>query len=78
MQELMTQANAANTFFSTKDAAVFATEYIRKNVTSSNISYLIQYGKVKKYERDGATVIKMSDLISYYESFNGKRFKKVS
>lgn len=56
-----------------KDAALFATEVTKKNVTTSNISYLIQYGKVKKYSEYGMTMINKSDLVSYYESFNGKR-----
>ena len=56
-----------------KDAALFASKFASKNVTTSNISYLIQYGKVKKYTENGITMINKSDLISYYESFNGKR-----
>ena len=60
-------------YISVKEASLFATAYTNKNVTSSNISYLIQYGKVKRYEYEGMTMIKTADLISYYESFNGKR-----
>lgn len=58
---------------SIKNASLFASEYIGRNVTTANISYLVQYGKVKKYAENGITVIKKSDLISYYDSFNGKR-----
>lgn len=56
-----------------KEAALFATEFTGKNVTSSNIMYLIQYGKVKKYEENGSTMIRKIDLVSYYESINGKK-----
>ena len=33
---------------SIKEASLWATEYLDKNVTTSNISYLIQYGRIKK------------------------------
>ena len=56
-----------------KEASLFATKYIGKNVTMANILYLVQYGKVKKYGENGSTLICKSDLVSYYESANGKR-----
>lgn len=65
--------NDTDVLLSIKDASIFATEYTGKNVTSSNILYLVQYGKVKKYGENGLTKIRQDDLISYYESFNGKR-----
>jgi len=34
---------------SIKEASEWASEHLNKNVTASNISYLIQYGKIKKY-----------------------------
>lgn len=60
-------------FFQIKDAAIWATNFLGKDVTPSNISYLIQYGKVKKYDHNGITQILKSDLESYYQSFHGKR-----
>ena len=33
---------------SIKEASLWATEYLDKNVTTSNISYLIQYGRIRK------------------------------
>ncbi|WP_262510626.1 hypothetical protein [Capnocytophaga ochracea] len=38
-----------NQYFTLQQASLWATEYMGKNVTSSNISYLVQYGKVKKF-----------------------------
>lgn len=58
---------------SIKEASKWASNYLNKQVTSSNISYLIQYGKVKKYAESGATAVKKHDLIAYYQSFNGSR-----
>ncbi len=56
-----------------KEASKWASEHLKKNVTTSNISYLIQYGKVKKYGDNGTTAVNKYDLIKYYKSFNGQR-----
>lgn len=56
-----------------KEASKWATEYLGKNVTTSNISYLIQYGRVKKIGNNGTTRVSKRELISYYKSFNGRR-----
>lgn len=62
-----------NNLITIKEASLFATEFTGRNVTTSNIMYLIQYGKVKKYIENGSTMISKADLMSYYESANGKR-----
>lgn len=56
-----------------KEASHWASEYLSKNVTISNISYLIQYGRIKKYGNNGTISVKKEDLIKYYKSYNGKR-----
>ncbi len=58
---------------SLKEASKWASGHLRKNVTTSNISYLIQYGKVKKYGDNGTTAVNKYELISYYKSYNGQR-----
>ena len=58
---------------SIKEASKWASEHLKKNVTTSNISYLIQYGKVKKYGNNGTSSVSKYDLISYYKSYNGER-----
>ena len=66
----------STTFVSQKDlvnireASQWATEFLCREVTLSNISYLIQYGKVRKY---GGNFIKIDDLKKYYSSFHRKR-----
>jgi len=59
--------------FTIKQASEWASEYLQKNVTTSNISYLIQYGKVKKIGDNGNACIKKADLENYYNSFLGRR-----
>jgi DNA modification methylase len=56
-----------------KEASEFATKYLGKNVTTSNISYLIQYGRIKKIGENGSTQVLKEDLINYYKSYNGQR-----
>ena len=51
-----------------KEASVWATEFLGKSVTPSNISYLINYGRVSKVGSNGGTLIAKQDLIDYYET----------
>jgi hypothetical protein len=61
------------TLVSIHDASKWASKHLQKEVSLSNISYLIQYGKVKKYGENGTTLVDLDDLQKYYESYNGKR-----
>lgn len=54
-------------------AAEWASDFLKKEVSSSNISYLIQYGKVHKHRDNGATFVNLDDLRKYYRSYNGWR-----
>ena len=62
-----------NQYFTLQQASLWATEYMGKNVTSSNISYLVQYGKVKKFESNGITQIAKEELKAYYDTLSGNR-----
>mgnify|MGYP001558473252 CR=1 FL=1 len=55
------------------EASKWATEYLNKEVSPTNISYLVQYGRVKKLGENGSTLVDLGDLKKYYESYNGKR-----
>lgn len=56
-----------------KNASEWATLFTGKKVTPSNISYLIQYGRIKKIGENGNIYVAKQDLIEYYNSLNGKR-----
>ena len=56
MQDLMT----------IKEASIWASKYIGKNVTPSNISYLIQYGRIPKNANNGNAFVDRHDLKEYY------------
>jgi len=56
-----------------KEASIWASELLGKNITPSNISYLIQYGRIKKHGNNGNTLISKYELQKYYNSYNGYR-----
>ena len=58
---------------SIKEASEWASNYLRKQVTTSNIAYLIQYGRIKKIGKNDITQVSKQELINYYKSYNGKR-----
>ncbi|ATA93278.1 restriction endonuclease subunit M [Capnocytophaga canimorsus] len=57
-----------NLLFSISQASQWATEYTGKKVTSSNISYLVQYGVIKRFEVNGITQIDKNELEVYYNN----------
>ncbi len=56
-----------------KEASEWASNHLKRNISESNISYLIQYGKVRKYNGGNATLIDLYDLKKYYQSYHGKK-----
>lgn len=54
-------------------ASTWATERLGRAVTPSNISYLVQYGRIPKVENGGALLVKITDLEKYYFSWERKR-----
>jgi hypothetical protein len=52
------------------EASKWASDYLGKKVTPSNISYLIQYGRVKKIGNNGQTQVSKQELSEYYRSHN--------
>lgn len=52
-----------------KEASAWATEFLDKSVTPSNIAYLINYGRVKKRGENGNIFVAKEDLIDYYKKY---------
>ena len=55
------------------EASKWASALLNKEVLSTNILYLVQYGKVKKHGENGSTMVDLNDLKKYYDSYNGSR-----
>ncbi len=60
-------------FLTLKEASEWASLHLKKKVTTSNISYLVNYGRIHKYSDNGDTFVSKKELIEYYNSFNGQR-----
>lgn len=60
-------------FFTIKEASKWASNFLNKPVTTSNISYLINYGKIKKYSNDNVVIINKAELENYYNSYHKTR-----
>ncbi len=55
--------------FSISEASKWATGYIGKNVTASNIAYLVQYGLIRKIGEGGSVRVLQSELVDYYRKY---------
>jgi len=60
-------------YLTIKQASDWATKYLGKEVTTSNISYLIQYGRISKIGHNGSTQVLKEELEKYYASINKSR-----
>ncbi|MCL2328777.1 MAG: site-specific DNA-methyltransferase [Bacteroidetes bacterium] len=52
--------------FSIPEASKWASSYTGKNVTTSNIAYLVQYGLIQKIGENGSTQVVQEELQTYY------------
>src|SRR3989339_222300 len=61
---------------SINQACDFVRTFFSRNVTPSNISYLVQYGRVRKFGNNGSTQVVKKDLMDYYNSTNVRSREK--
>lgn len=57
-------------YLSIKQASKWATQKLGKKVTSSNIAYLVQYGRIKKYGENGQCYVLKEELAEYYHNIS--------
>ena len=58
----------AKQFLTLKEASFWAKSFLKRDISESNISYLIQYGKIKKYNKFNSLYVSVDDLKKYYQS----------
>jgi len=65
--------------FNLREASKWASQYLDRQVTVSNISYLIQYGRIKKYGNNGNPLVDIDELKNYYDSLSmkGNEWRKI-
>ncbi|PKP59850.1 restriction endonuclease subunit M [Candidatus Atribacteria bacterium HGW-Atribacteria-1] len=57
-----------NQLLTINEATKWAAKFLNKQVSTSNISYLIQYGRIRKFCKNGEVLIDVADLENYYKS----------
>ncbi len=63
----------AKNLLTIQEASHWASDFLKRDVSESNISYLVQYGKVKKHNGGKFIFVDVNDLKNYYESYHGAR-----
>lgn len=66
MEQKKTFLTANKDLISIKDASKWASNYLNHNVTKANISYLLQYGRINKYIKNGTKLLSINELKQYY------------
>ncbi len=61
------------TLLTIKEASQWASDFLQREISESNISYLVQYGKVRKYNGGNSILVDVRDLKNYYQSYRGWR-----
>ncbi|MDD5693445.1 MAG: DNA methyltransferase [Patescibacteria group bacterium] len=56
-------------YLTIKNASNWASSLFNKDITTSNISYLVQYGKIGRHIKDGVVCVSTSELHNYYNFF---------
>lgn len=57
-----------NELMNLKEASEWVRNQFKRNVTQSSISYLVQYGQIRKINGNGETKVFKKDLFEYYSS----------
>ncbi len=73
MGQLSLFKNEEKSIVTLKEACEWASEYLNRKVTISNMSYLVQYGRVKKLGNNGNPLISISELKDYYDNYDKEK-----
>ena len=50
------------------EASEWASKHLTREVSPTNISYLLQYGRIRKHIKNGSALVDLHDLEKYYQS----------
>lgn len=59
-----------------KEASEWASQFTGKNISVSNISYLLQYGRIRKFSNNSRVLIDLSELKEYFENNSFEHISK--
>ncbi|MEL3903677.1 MAG: DNA methyltransferase [Treponemataceae bacterium] len=72
MQDARISEQQHDDFITIAEAGHWATVFLGKQVSASNISYLIQYGRINKFINNGIVTVSKSELLNYYKAYSKK------
>ncbi len=73
MEQLSLFATGNEKYLTLKEASIWASQYLKQKVTISNISYLLQYGRIKKHAYNGKTFVDIDELKTYYDDYDKEK-----
>ncbi|MCD6440751.1 MAG: site-specific DNA-methyltransferase, partial [Candidatus Marinimicrobia bacterium] len=73
MEQLILPDTDDGKLLSVIDASKWASKYLKRKVTVSNISYLVQYGRIRKHGSNGNPLVNINELKNYYDSNNAEK-----
>jgi len=76
MDQLSFLPEGEKKFINLREASNWASQYLNRKITISNISYLLQYGRIKKHGSNGSPLINIEELKAYYDSYDKERLWK--
>ena len=56
-----------------KDASKWISSELKRDITPSNISYLVNYGRINKHGANSDTFVSKKEVREYYNSYYGNR-----
>jgi hypothetical protein len=69
----MNDIQQAKQLLTIREASRWASDFLERDISESNISYLVQYGKVKKHNGGNSIFVDLNDLKGYYDSYRTQR-----
>ncbi|MCX8506394.1 MAG: site-specific DNA-methyltransferase, partial [Alphaproteobacteria bacterium] len=58
---------------SIREASKWASDLLKRDISESNITYLIQYGKIRRILSGSTVCVDKSDLMEYYNAYLGTK-----
>ena len=78
MPALSYNEEKSNDLISISEASKWASEFLNRDISNSNICYLIQYALIRKIVHNGSSKVSLSELKKYYEKYKINKFDKWS
>lgn len=72
MEQLNLFNNNQSKFVTIKDASIWASKQYNREISTSNITYLIQYARIKKHGTESQILVDIGELGEYFDSINKK------